>query len=576
MRKHYFLTAALAVCATVASAQTLGRTGLLKEGIAKTEMGKNVRQIARIKDAARAEGQRMKTRGYEDMPLITEQPAGTLYTNLSKSFIRFEDAGGYLYDQSLTDVAADIVVADDAVYIRDPFSLATFGDEFNSHYWAKAVKGEGDTLIVKPQPIFEFDTEEVDEEGNPIIETLYTSRMNVSFTYDEEWDMEIASVEVAENQDIKFVWRNDSLIMVDMAETELFGMVFSDNYWGGVAECNTVIAKLGVELVTLPEGLTVEKWQMRYSDDANNENGVLVNVAISGSDVYLGDLPDAFAGSWAKGTIEGDKVVFPSGQYMGIDPEIYSHTFFFGGYLEEVWDEEWWEYVEEVRFTDQVTFAYDAANKTLKSEDNIVVNLGNSGPGLISMVQKPDMRPYVASDKPATPLDPVFTYYAPWTEDWPIGAATFNVSRFDAEGNYLDPAKMYYNIYLDDELMTFYPDEYPLLSEPTTDMSCTYEDYYNIFYRGGNYSINFYASGYEKFGVQLFYTNGGETRSSNIVYYSEDDDTAIGNVATAVESVTYTDLSGRKVSKPANGGIYLKTVKYADGRVNTCKVLIKK
>lgn len=41
-----------------------------------------------------------------------------------------------------------------------------------------------------------------------------------------------------------------------------------------------------------------------------------------------------------------------------------------------------------------------------------------------------------------------------------------------------------------------------------------------------------------------------------------------------ISSVTYYDLSGREVSNPA-GGVYVKKMAYADGTVNTSKVLLK-
>ncbi len=572
--KHYFLTVVLALLAMAGGAQTLGRTGLQKRGVAKGRTELCERRAVRVK--AEAGAMPLMSRSAEDQKLITKQPAGKLYSNMSKSFRCYDDAGGFLYDQELTDVVTDIVVAADGIYVRDPLSLGMF--DFDSHYWVKATKAGGDTLVVKPQPVFEY--KYTNEFGRPVTEMLYTSRMKLSFGYDPDYGDEVASLNVVKNNpEVRFVWRNDSLIMVDMAENELYGLVFSDGYWGGVAECNTVITKLAGQPVALPEGLKAEQWQMRYYDEAEVENGVLVNVAFDDDAVYIGNLPEALEGSWTKGVKEGDKVTFASGQYLGVDPDLESHTFFYGGYMEETWDSYWEEYVDSLRFTDAVTFVYDEAGKTLKSEENMVVNLGNTAPSLLSMMKRPELRPFTASDKPATPLDPVFTEYSPWTPEWPIGIATFIVSRFDADGNYLDPGKMYYNVYLDEELMFFYPDEYPLLEEETADMPCTYEDLLNVFVNGGSYTLNFYTSGYEKFGVQLFYTNGGETRSSNIVYYEPKNDSGIGGVAgdgglDGAAGATYTDLFGRRVSQPASG-VYIKSVRQADGSVKSAKVLIK-
>ena len=77
--------------------------------------------------------------------------------------------------------------------------------------------------------------------------------------------------------------------------------------------------------------------------------------------------------------------------------------------------------------------------------------------------------------------------------------------------------------------------------------------------------------------MQEIYKDGDKTYKSNLVSYKVDEKgnlTGINNDiiagSTDVKSVSYTDLAGRRISKPAHG-IYLKTVKYADGSQKTVK-----
>ena len=59
------------------------------------------------------------------------------------------------------------------------------------------------------------------------------------------------------------------------------------------------------------------------------------------------------------------------------------------------------------------------------------------------------------------------------------------------EGNYINPDKLTYRIYLDGELHTFSPDQYVAIYEPMTDIPSTFTDNYDI-YSNGNTKTIFY------------------------------------------------------------------------------------
>ena len=93
--------------------------------------------------------------------------------------------------------------------------------------------------------------------------------------------------------------------------------------------------------------------------------------------------------------------------------------------------------------------------------------------------------------------------------------------------------------------------------------------------------VYFYSTGFDSFGIQLLYKDGDKVYKSDMAKFVFDKDgepvAGIKNTTdfgSAVKSVSYTDLSGRSISKP-NKGIYIKTVRFADGTQKTIKFIKK-
>lgn len=94
----------------------------------------------------------------------------------------------------------------------------------------------------------------------------------------------------------------------------------------------------------------------------------------------------------------------------------------------------------------------------------------------------------------------------------------------------------------------------------------------------GMWQVYTFVTGIDRIGVQMIYKGGGEVRKSAITYISatEEDPSAVSNVAQTgkVAGVTYTDLSGRRVSRPGKG-LFIQTTRLADGTITTSKRLFK-
>jgi len=126
------------------------------------------------------------------------------------------------------------------------------------------------------------------------------------------------------------------------------------------------IRRAGDELVTLPTGATTEKWYVNEGSTflVNTQSGFqdytdqipTVNIAIVGTDMYIQGLAYFFEEAWIKGTINGDKVTFPSSTYVGTDE--YGAEYLIG--------------CADGENISEIVFNYDKANKILTSNSFII------------------------------------------------------------------------------------------------------------------------------------------------------------------------------------------------------------
>ncbi len=570
MKKFYFVVLLVFFCASFSLAQTVTSDRLLssiKKPVKEYMQRLDCRKQFKIRKHKLSGSSAFRSKAKANDDVITEQPSGILYDGMYKTSSSFEVIDSYVFPFDIDGAASQVVVSDDGtLYVRDMFSLAMKG--LDSNYWLKAEKAEGDTVVFKAsQAAFDY----VDEDGTPY--TFYANKIRM-VENGEGYEFVIDT----EDPDMKFVWRNDSLIQAEMEDGEFYGLVYEDGYWTGVGDYNMVMDKIQEKAAVIPSDVKVEDFQVRFIDGEDNEDGSSVKVGIDGSDIYLGNLPNQAEGTWIKGAVEGGKVILKSGQYVGVDESIGYHVFFAAAGTKTVYDDYYEEYYDSLYFTDEAVFEYDAAAKTLKSADNLMLNAGNKAVGCIQLLKSPEMRLWTTRGLAAVPEDPVFKTFEPYNDDFGMGMASIVLPKFDKDGNYLDPENMYYNIYLDDNLFTFTPGVYMNITEDITDVPYTFNDDFDIIVRGSVHDIYYYVGGFERFGVQLFYNAGGETNASRLVYYGDTSsgiDKAVSDGSEAVKCVKYTDLSGRTVTSPV-GGIYLKTVKYADGSVRTTKVSVRK
>ena len=285
----------------------------------------------------------------------------------------------------------------------------------------------------------------------------------------------------------------------------------------------------------------------------------IVEVAEDGDDFYACGFCEDAKMTWIKGRREGNDVIFPSGQYMGM---IGDFPINFTGVTstDEVGLVETSEFVMECAadgglYTDQIyaTQIYDSYGSTYIYFDT-------------------ELKPYVLEavrpEKPQELIHEVST------------GTPYIILRFsplNVDGYLMDLENLYYRIYLDGRLFRFNVSDYPLLPENTTEISVMYNDSWNFFDYDGYYSrlFSFDNLNYDVMEVEMVYRLKGKELTSErlaIPNPTKEPDGITSVVGEGEVSTVCYDLQGRRIPADANGPVVRRTL-LPDGSQRTEKVL---
>ena len=380
------------------------------------------------------------------------------------------------------------------------------------------------------------------------------------------------------SQTVKYVWRNDSIVLVNTTQdSKLLGMCTEAGEWYGYGDYIQQYTVFDQQPVAPKDETKATQMSITYYD-SGQMYGRVKKAVREGNDIYIAGLNENIPSGWAKGTISGNKATFSGHQYMGLDTVTASYAFFEPVSHNMVWDSEIGDSIESLTLADAITFDYDADKGTLSTDSTFVANQGYKMFNQVFTYDGATLEPW--TEKAATPLavDASTMSYMPFSEEYGYGLLAFAPSEFDADGYILDANKLYYSIYLDDDVLTIDPDEYKLFPYETTEIPFTYSDMLDFVNYAGMWQVYTFVTGIDRIGVQMIYKGGGEVRKSAITYISatDEDPSAVSNVAQTgkVAGVTYTDLSGRRVSRPGKG-LFIQTTRLADGTITTSKRLFK-
>lgn len=573
MRHLYTAFAAALIASSAATAQTAATRNVRltpnKQAIALAKKS-NFRPAVKLGSTA-ASGKRFNvastTGTTTTAPIIDAQPEGKLHANFYFSGESFVNMMGYEAQLPFDGIWGKIVEAPDnkTIYINNPIGA------YYSDAWIKGERTTGDTIEVKlPQ---QFVHEEYDGMSNDA--WLYKL---VPVKVEQDGETYTTFKPDSTSQTVKYVWRNDSIVLVNTTQdSKLLGMCTEAGEWYGYGDYIQQYTVFDQQPVAPKDETKATQMSITYYD-SGQMYGRVKKAVREGNDIYIAGLNENIPSGWAKGTISGNKATFSSHQYMGLDTVTASYAFFEPVSHSMVWDSEIGDSIENLTLADAITFDYDADKGTLSTDSTFVANQGYKMFNQVFTYDGATIEPW--TEKAATPLavDASTMSYMPYSEEYGYGLLAFAPSEFDADGYILDANKLYYSIYLDDDVLTIDPDEYKLFPYETTEIPFTYSDMLDFVNYAGMWQVYTFVTGIDRIGVQMIYKGGGEVRKSAITYISatDEDPSAVSNVAQTgkVAGVTYTDLSGRRVSRPGKG-LFIQTTRLADGTITTSKRLFK-
>ena len=323
-----------------------------------------------------------------------------------------------------------------------------------------------------------------------------------------------------------------------------------------------------IELVELPEG--AEPAEFIYRFDYGYPVAKLGQVYVDGNDVYMNMLACGYE-AWVKGTREGNTVSFKPGQYIGA----YDYYLYFSPVITPEGDYSETETADYVLNYDPETGVYTAYED---DEHDYYVDLVTSSGELYDAALSFVVEPYVG-DKPAVPSDPYGLEISDlYLSSYGQYLFMYWMDNVDVDGNFINPAKLGYYLYLDGDIYTCTPEVFTRLEEDMTLIPYGFTDGWD-FYEG--YCL-IGESLFTTLGVQAVYTVDGVTNYSNVVSVDMEGNVTtepapqgidgLNNVeAKQVTAIELYDAEGRRLQRPQQG-VNIVRMMTADGDSKIIKI----
>ena len=332
------------------------------------------------------------------------------------------------------------------------------------------------------------------------------------------------------------------------------GLVYTDKYendWSHYMDYESVFTEVDFSPVTPPEGIVTERYSINHGI-----YGHFVDVAFLQKDVYVrGVSEENIPNAWLKGTFEADgKIHFPLQDAAAKGVYLYS---FFGTDITKVNDYYGGTYEFELNPENtEIIFDYDESTRSFQNNDRALV-VCNRRDTLENFERfpKPKFCPY--TERAATPAAPEILQIDDrfWAWGYKLSTVAVNIPCYDEDGNFIDPTKLFYSLYVDDdEPYLLYKDEYEALPfDEVDEIPYLYTDNKYIYPKSNGLYI--FQNGFDRMGIKSIYYGGNDRRES-IITYKAPNSVGIKSVKGQEADGKYFDLSGRPVVNPTKG-IYI-------------------
>ena len=474
-----------------------------------------------------------------DVPCIFEQPEGTqkLYEKSGEAYFVYVF---YVMNTSYSGSVGNVVFGPgNEVYIKNVIS------QIKTDSWVKGTINGSTITIDFPFKAFEVEGDEyfVEPLTYDAASRWYVPAETKTMTLN--YDAETGAITTPQNSP----YANGNLII---------GLVDETEGWTGYADWNINMTLFDDKPLAEPENVTTET----YALSAPGYSGSLCNVGFSGNDVYVQGIYPGLPDAWVKGTIQGDKAVFKSGQFIGADEVNGYFQYLMSADVETEWDDYFEEYVNTYTLSDgDITFDYDATTKTFTNSSAFLINAGKNEVNYFADFTGAEIKPFeeVAATPAAPELIEIYEgglgYY---NSGYGWGYLYFDVQTSDVDGNFILPDKLSYAIWTkvngEEKQLVLSTDAYLELAEDMTEIPYAFTDNWDIEVDGSLRYFYYYVVGPEEFGIQTIYRGAGEERRSEIAWMKVQDLGA--EIQPDAATPAYPDVDPTDVGGSINYGYY--------------------
>nr|AKF17182.1 hypothetical protein [uncultured bacterium Csd4] len=472
-------------------------------------------------------------------PYIIEQPEGTqvFYEKSGQAYYVYIF---YVVNTSYTGAVGNVVFgANNEVYIKNIIS------QLNTGSWVKGTLNGSTITVDFPFKAFEADGDEY-------------FVVPMTFDAEDQWYYPAENTSITFNYDATTGAISTPQDSPQATGETIIGLVDADGSWTGYADWDIEMTKVTDEPIVAPDNIETAQ----YSLMAPDYEGSLCSVGFIGDDVYIQGLYPGLPDAWVKGTIQGDKVVFKSGQYLGPDEEAGYHEYLMSATVQKEWDDYYQEYYDVYNLSDEdIVFDYDAATKSLSNSSTFLINAGKEEAYYISAFTGAEIKPFV--EVAATPATPEWYQiyeggYAYYSYGYGWGYLYFNIPSSDVDGNFIVTDKLSYAIWIKvngvEKQLVLSPDDYINLDQAMTEIPFNFTENWDIEMEGSARYLYYYVLGPEAFGIQTIYRGGGEEHRSEIAWMNVQD---LGSeIQPDAATPAYPDVDPADVGASINYGYY--------------------
>lgn len=503
------------------------------------------------------------TKGKSPQTFVIDPPEGEMKCYKRSGWSYLEEIDG-IYRTPQSGVAKVVFAENNEVYLQNAIA------SINSGKWVKGTLGEDKkTITIAPGEILEHMSIELYEDPIKYEGDLKLTMMKV--TKGEDF---ITFTEDPETP-ITYTIDGDSIVLNNTGlGEEVLGAVFAsftggaekiNGQWVGYADCETKYNLFTEKPIVVPEDVSLECYSLASKDVSNNPPTYETSFVLMGmkdNDVYLTSFSNTLPNAVIKGTRNGNTIEFPSKQLIG---DTHGYLCYFMASSYQLVPNDLGSFDQEHTFTDKFVFNYDASTQTLTSataQTAMLVNANDAFPYAFNTYNEPVLKFYV--DAPATPADPDVLEVTDLYDSEGVWCIGLRINTISTKFDVLDKEKLYYCIYINDNLYTFTDEKYGFGEDMTVIPYNFQDDIYGFILRiDTNLLVYVLEKTIDNVGVQAIYKGGNEEHASNVAWWGNTD--AIkgirDNMNTRLTNRKY-NLQGQPVNNDYKGVVIMNNRKY--------------